>query len=70
MKLNYEKMLEDINKTLLENEEFLFDMECRTLPKAKPFTQEDAERMEEILGKIYLIAHGTSCICGNKYIKK
>ena len=33
----------------------------------RPFSQEDAAAMSELLGQIYMIAHGNTCSCGKKY---
>ena len=32
-----------------------------------PIPQEDAIAMRDLLGKIYMIAHGITCSCGDKY---
>lgn len=66
-KLDYLKMLQDIN-ALVESD-WAFNMECNLLPNAKPFTQEEAKEMIDIIGKVYLIAHSTECAsCQTKYI--
>ena len=68
MKLDYKKMLEDINK--LVQTDFCFDMDCRNIPNSKPFTQEEAKNMANIIGNIYSIAHCTTCkACQSKYYK-
>ena len=67
MKLDYKKMVQEIDK--LTTSDFLFDMDCHNLPKSKPYTQEEAQEMCDILMKIYLIAHCNSCkSCQTKYI--
>lgn len=69
-KLDHKKMIEAVDKILQENNDFLFDMECKYLPKQKPYTQKEAKQMEDILGRIYMIAHCLYCEpCQVKHIK-
>lgn len=66
-KLNYKKMLEDILPIV--EDDFCFDMDCHNLPNSKPFTQEEAMEMAKRIGRVYSIAHGLRCVCGNKYLE-
>ena len=64
MKLDYHKMLKEICK-LTEND-FCSEMELRQLEGK--YTQKEAERMSELLGKIYSISHCIHCkACQLKY---
>jgi ABC-type uncharacterized transport system substrate-binding protein len=64
--MNYLKMLKEIDE--LTSSDFLFDMENKELPDSKPYTQEEASQMSDLLGRIYLIAHSIHCeACGKKY---
>lgn len=67
-KLNYKKMLEEIDA--LVNNDWGFDIDCHSLPHSKPFTQAEAKEMARVLMKIYTISHGIDCVCGNKYLLK
>ena len=70
-KLNYKMMVEDIDRIIDRNHEFLFEMECRQLPDAKKYTQKEAGEMSHILGCIYLISHCLTCeACQRKFIAK
>lgn len=61
-------MIEDIDK--LVNTEFLGEMELKSLPNSKPFSQKEAIEMQNILGKVYSISHGITCrSCGAVYKK-
>ena len=63
---DFEKMVSEIND--LVETDFSFDMSCkRGLPDQKDFTQDEAKEMAGIIGQVYSIAHGITCICGNKY---
>lgn len=64
-RINHRKMLNDICNLVETN--FCFEMDCRNLPNTKPFTQEEAKEMNRIIGRVYLIAHGIHCVCGNRY---
>jgi len=62
-------MLEDICN--LVETDFAFEMELKSLPKSKPYTQEEASHMSDIIGKVYSIAHCIHCeACQVKYIIK
>ena len=64
--LNYKKMVEDIN--LIVQTDFMLDMECKQIPGAKPYSQEEAEEMANALGRIYAISHCDTCsACNKKY---
>lgn len=64
--MNYLKMLGEIDS--LVSTDFMFDMECKSLPKSKPFNQMEAKKMRDILGKVYLVAHAIHCeACGKQY---
>lgn len=57
--------LTEIDK--LVSTDFCADMECRFLPKAKPFTQGEAREMAEIIGNVYMYAHRIHCgACAKK----
>lgn len=65
-KLNHYKMLEDI--TNLVETDFCNNMDIKSLPKSKPYTQKEAREMASLLGQIYLIAHCIHCgACQSKY---
>lgn len=67
--LNYKKMIEDIVGIL--DIDFLFDMDVKTMPKGEPYTQEEAKRMAEMLGKVYKVAHSIGCkACQSDYAVK
>lgn len=74
-RINYKKMLKDIN-AMVDND-WAFDVtDCKVkeakkgkITKWDKFTQEEAQQMSEVLGDIYKIAHGIDCVCGNKYTK-
>jgi hypothetical protein len=66
--LDHQKMLKEI--CALVETDFGFDMECKLSPKAKPYTQEEAQEMAATLAKIYGIAHCLHCkACQDKYSK-
>jgi len=67
-KLNYEKMIKDIDEIMREHEDFLFDIESKTLTKKK-YTQKEAQTMENLITRIYMISHAypNGC-CGTKYL--
>ena len=66
MKLDYLKMLKEICK--LTETDFCMDMELRQL--GGKYTQREAERMSDILGKVYSISHCWHCTaCQLKYKK-
>ena len=66
-KLNYKKMVEDICK--LVETDFHADMELRHLPDSEPYTQEETRKMQDTIGKVYLISHCISCTaCQVKYL--
>lgn len=65
-KLDYKKMLEDINDFV--DNDWGLDVDCHSLPDSKPFTQKEAKEMAETLMEIYKISHGVYCsTCGRKY---
>ncbi len=69
LNLNYKKMLKDIND--LVNTDFCQDTECKLIPKAKPYTQDEAKQMAQLLGRVYSISHCIFCIsCQRGYIEK
>lgn len=68
MTLDYKKMVTEIDK-LLEGD-WAFDLiDGKNLPNAKPFTQKEAKKLSDIMGKIYNISHCIHCkACQTKYI--
>lgn len=62
---NYRKMLQDIDN--LVNNDWAFELDCKQLPHSKPYTQKEAKEMINVIGKVYLISHGITCSCGDKY---
>ncbi len=58
-KLDYKKMVEIIND-LVKND-FLFEMDCKAMKNSKPYTQQEAGQMRDVLMKIYTIAHCYTC---------
>lgn len=69
MKLDYKKMVEEIED--LVSTDFFLDMELKTIPKSKPYTQREAKIMAETISKVYSISHCTTCTsCQIKYLKK
>ena len=67
VKLNYKKMVEDIDE--LVETDFCFDMDCRAIHPKQPFTHEESIKMRDILMKIYSIAHCNTCTaCQGKYL--
>ena len=66
--LDYEKIIKDVNK--LVQTDFVFDMECKLIPKSKEYTQEEAKEMADLLSSVYSISHCVNCkACGKKYLK-
>lgn len=66
-KLDYRKMIKAVDK--LVETDFFFDIDCKLLPNASKYTQEEAKEMAKILGKIYMISHCTTCrTCQVKYL--
>ena len=59
IKMNYRKMLEDINN--LVDTDFCAEMEMKTLPKSGSYTQMEAEEMSKLLAKVYSISHCLYC---------
>lgn len=57
--LDFKRMIREIDT--LVSTDFMFDMDCHDLPKAKPYTQAEAQEMQRVLGKIYSIAHCIDC---------
>lgn len=68
-KLDYKKMIKAVDKIM--QTDFMFEMDCKSMPNPTPFTQEEAEKMRDELMKIYTISHCVSCTaCNNKYLIK
>ena len=66
--MNHEKMIKEIWEVVEMS--MYTELEHRTLPNSKPFTQKEAISLINSLGKIYGIAHSLDCIaCGSKYRK-
>lgn len=63
----YKKMLEDINN--LVQTDFCVDMDFKQLEGQAEYTQEEALKMANIIGRVYGIAHSINCSCGGKYKK-
>ena len=74
MKLDYDKMLKEINA--LVQTDFCTDMEMHLIPQEKTgkpmeYTQEEAQEMAKLLSRVYSISHCTTCrACQKKYSKK
>lgn len=65
-KLNYKKIAEDVND--LVQTDFVFDMDCKQIPGSKDYTQEEAVKMANLIGRIYSISHCVTCTaCNSKY---
>ncbi len=63
--LEHYKMLEDI-RNLVETD-FCEDMQSIQ----RKYTQKEADKMSDIIGKVYLIAHCLTCFsCQVKYLEK
>lgn len=59
-------MCEEIDE--LVNSDFVNGMELLELAETRPYTQNEALSMSEILGRIYAIAHCVHCSsCGRRY---
>lgn len=58
-------MIVDINEIV--NNEWYAEMEMKLLPRSRPFTQKEAKEMCKAIGDVFLIAHGITCVCGDKY---
>jgi hypothetical protein len=41
--------------------DFVCDMDCHNMPHSKPYTQEEAAKMSNILGRVYMYAHRIHC---------
>lgn len=64
-KLNYKKMIEEVNE--LVNVDFTFEMECKGT--STYITYAEAEQMRLLLLQIYMIAHCVECTgCQTKYL--
>ena len=64
--IDYKKMVKEID--VLVETDFCCDMECHALEHSKPFTQDEARKMSEIISSIYSIAHCIDCeACQGKY---
>lgn len=67
MKLNYKKMLSEIDK--LTNNDWCAEMEMRLLPRSGGYTQKEAKRMAKLLSRVYSISHCIRCeACQRKYL--
>ncbi len=55
LELDYEKMIKAVDD--LVQTDFCFDINCKSIPKSKPYTQEEAKKMASLLGGIYMISH-------------
>lgn len=68
--LDYLKMLREIDNIV--QDDFTAEMETKLRLHDKPdkFTQEEAQIMAKKLTDVYVIAHGISCVCGNKYLEE
>jgi succinate dehydrogenase/fumarate reductase-like Fe-S protein len=66
-RLNHYKMLKEI--VGLVETDFCSEMEMKSLPKSKQYTQKEAQQMANLLGKIYSTAHCIHCYaCQTKYL--
>lgn len=66
MKLNHLKMLEAIDE--LADNDFTADMDLKSMPHSKPYTQKEARQMASIIGRVYLISHCIHCkSCAKKW---
>jgi hypothetical protein len=74
MKLNYLKMLEDINK--LVETDYCAELEMYLIPELnkdmnREIPQEDARNAIDIVSKVYSISHAIHCEpCASKYLVK
>ena len=67
MKLNYKKMIEEVDKLI--SDDFLSEMELRLLPKSKAITQKEAKVLIKRLLNVYSISHCVTCrACQTKYL--
>lgn len=64
--LNYLKLVQDMND-MLEND-FCMDMDCKLHlhdgRDKNSFTQEEAQQMADLIGKLYTLSHYWYCHCG------
>ena len=64
--LNYLKLVRDMND-MLEND-FCMDMDCKLHLHGgrdkNSFTQEEAQQMADLIGKLYTLSHYWYCHCG------
>jgi hypothetical protein len=70
MKLDTERMVLEINE-LVDND-WGFDMiDCKNVPGATPYTQEESRQMAHVLGRIYSISHCVECgACQGRYVTR
>ena len=69
MKLNYKRMVKDIDR--LDNNYVCFDLELKLMPDSKEISPEDAKEAIRIIGQVYMISHGITCSnCNKKYLIK
>jgi len=70
MKLDYKKMVEDIDK--LVNNDLCADLEMCLMPHTlnhRDISQDDAIKAIKIIGQVYMISHGITCSgCSKKYL--
>jgi len=64
---DFKKMVKDIDELLQTDEAAALVDHIHWIHPEAEFTQEDAAKMSKLLGQIYQIAHGITCVCGNKY---
>jgi hypothetical protein len=61
------EILKRINN-LVDND-FVFDMECKLIPKVKKYTQEEAQKMADLLGGVYMLSHTIHCKACREHLK-
>lgn len=65
---DYEQMLQGINTILYDHIDLLEDVSYKAhLCRIEQITKDEIKSMATALGKIYTIAHGTTCCCGEKF---
>jgi len=66
MKLDYKKMLQEIDE--LVQDDFCLQMETESNLKSPKFTTEDSKKMARKICDVYVIAHSIHCaFCDKKY---
>lgn len=53
-------LLSSIN--MIVSSDFAQDMEFKLLPNSQPYTQEEAEKMAQTIGRVYMHSHQITCI--------